>query len=147
MQASSEEATLRLAKIGRWPDLSYYFGFSYQELADMPRGIIDFYVGELPRLRAETLAMQIDAATYPRLKKEAQKRIARRLERDLKGGLVAEIRRIVASTEEPDEDLSGEDHAKHATAAGIGITLVDAEGRVVADNGAGLEQAAAEEVG
>lgn len=55
-----------------FPALSFYYGLSFTELANMPRWAIRVYVNALDRLLAESESTLARAAAYPNLKKSGQ---------------------------------------------------------------------------
>lgn len=96
-----------------WPDLAFWYGLTWAELRRMPRGVRRTYERELPRLRAEAQAERIDAASFPHMKKEDQRRVVRRIERATR-----QVERETAT------DLTPEQLEAMAAGTGIGIKLV-----------------------
>lgn len=66
-----------------WPALSYHYKMGWEEILRMPRWLRRIYIEELPRLQAESLSSAIDAAAFPHMKKQAQQRVQRRINRQV----------------------------------------------------------------
>lgn len=115
------------ARLALWPDLTYRYGLSYDELRRMPNGIRRIYEEALPRLVAEDLSAAIDAASFPHMKKEGRQSIIRRLRRALDQGRKQEAEVIT----------DGEQFTDRLLASGIAITAVDSEGNVIENVGVG----------
>lgn len=76
------------ARVRIFPQLSYHYGLSFEELTRMPRWAVELYVEELPRLLAEEQQAAIQAAAFPNYDKQDQKRISRSLTRVIRKGRV-----------------------------------------------------------
>lgn len=102
-----------------WPRLSFHYGLSFEELAEMPRWLMDIYLQELPRLLAEQQMAALEASAYPNLKKQDQTRISKRLSRMMSGGRV----------QAPKVDIVGSDPeapgASNPMAGMFGVTIED----------------------
>lgn len=98
-----------------WPDLSYRYGFSFDQIRFMPNAVRKVYEDALPRLKAEDMAAAIDAAAFVHMRGDAQRRLLRRLNRDLKRGL-------------PPVRHRGAKFQQAMAASGIGVKLVPVKG-------------------
>lgn len=74
------------ARVRIFPQLSYHYGLSFEELARMPRWAVELYIDELPRLLAEEQQAAIQAASFPNYDKQDQKRVSRALARTIRRG-------------------------------------------------------------
>ena len=61
-----------------WPTLSYHYGLSWLDLAEMPRWLVRVYADELRDLLASDQLRLLEASAYPHLKRAAQQRISGR---------------------------------------------------------------------
>lgn len=116
-RSSTELTGLRAAKrreIEReWPQLSYYYGLSFTELAHMPRWLRRAYVRELPRLRARERLAEIETTLMPHMSHEDQRSIMNRLNR------AADLPKPPVSRPKTQEEMIAA-----AAGAGIGVELV-----------------------
>lgn len=64
-----------------YPLLSFHYGFSFKDVATMPRWARRIYVKALPRLLATKQIMAIEAASYPYMKDGARRTMMRSLDR------------------------------------------------------------------
>lgn len=62
-----------------FPVLTFWYGLSFEELADMPNWALDLYARKLPELIADYQSLLMAAASFPHLKPEARKRMQRKL--------------------------------------------------------------------
>ncbi len=96
-----------------YPLLTYHYGLSFQEIADMPRWARRDYLKALPKLIAQNQLRAIEVSAFPNMKDGARKSLVRRLER------AARHARPQAIRPRKIEDVA---------MLGIGVKKVDAEG-------------------
>lgn len=101
--------------ISVWPRLSYHYGFSFVELAAMPRWALMLYLDELPALLAEQQLAAIEAAAYPHMEKRSQSSTTKRLAKMMNGGRREAATKI---------DVVG-DGGGNPLAGMIGVEIVD----------------------
>lgn len=118
-QTTTPDPPVEDTRFDTWPDLQFWYGLSFTELWHMPRALRKKYEIALPRLKAEKQAQEIDAATFPHMKPEAQRSMINRLE--------IRLGRFEHS-ERPRDDR---EMSARAGAAKIGIQFVDADGNPV----------------
>jgi hypothetical protein len=106
-----DEAPNRLERYKDYPDLTYWFGLTPEELYVLPRWMRRVYVEALPRLKAEVTVDRINAAMFPKLKKSDRSRTANKLNR-------------VLNPVEPVKPQGRRDLRQKIAAAGIGMKIV-----------------------
>jgi hypothetical protein len=99
-----------------WPELTYHYGLSFDELAAMPRWLRMIYVRGLPRILARQQLAALEAAIYPNLKPNARDRMHRRLARQANGGRAAAERAV-------DKPRSAEEMRQKLAQVGIGVEI------------------------
>lgn len=120
--AGRYEGLRKLEVEHEWTRLTFEYGLTFAEIADMPRWARKLYVRALPRIKAEKQLTAIEASAFPKLNKEAQRSIIRRLERRATEG------RMVSQAPKSDAEL-----LNAADQFGFGVTVVDKSGEVIAD--------------
>lgn len=103
-----------------FPALTYHYGLSFGELVSMPRPFLELYVKQLPKILAESQLRNIEAATFPHAKQDAQKKLMRQLNREASRGQKHSTNPTAKSPILMRQQLGG---------IGIGVRFVDAEGK------------------
>lgn len=112
----SGTSTSRSDRYRHWPDLQFHFGLTYDELRSMPHARRRLYEEALPRLLAEQQARTIDAVSFPHMKKEAQRKMIRSINR-------------ATGADKPVVPQSKGEAAARAGSLGIAIRTVPAGGK------------------
>jgi hypothetical protein len=109
------------SRVRHWPDLLFWYpGLSHRELETMSAAMRQAYEKALPRLKAERLSMMVDASAFTKMKEDSQKRLIRRIEKDMASSKPKDQPK--ASAPPKPDDLAS---------LGIGMVFVDAEGAPV----------------
>jgi hypothetical protein len=132
--AAEREEERNDLRVRHWPDLTFHYGFSVEELVRLPHNLRRVYERALPRLLAQEQAALIDACAFPNMDKAGQSKLIRRLNKALRRDEVAEV---------PSSD---EASLAHAAATGIGVKLVDAEGNPIEERPGEVPPPSTEEV-
>ena len=98
-----------------WPQLTYHYGLSPQELVRIPHWLLEIYVDALPDLLMQDQARAVEAASFPHMDKNAQRSVQER------------IRRSFRKVEDPRpvQALSAEDEMASFARMGIGFEVVN----------------------
>lgn len=99
-----------------WTLLSYHYGFSFEEIAHMPRWARKKYLRALSRILAQEKISAIEVTAYPYMKPGPQKSMMRKLSRRAQAGLPKNITR----------PKSHEDAKKGLAVLGVGVEIEDA---------------------
>lgn len=122
-KAESSKSKRREEIEGAYPALTFYYGLSFTQLAQMPRAIMRIYIDALPGLIATEQLRAIEAASYPHLSEDS--------DRD---AIVRRLKRHVGDGESTVPTPATMDEAKNlAMAAGIAFTVVNDTGEEVND--------------
>lgn len=79
----ADEDGRNLDRFKDYPDLSFWYHFSPDEIHVLPHWLRRVYVDALPRLKAEVTADRINAVSFPNLKPNERKSMSNRLNRIL----------------------------------------------------------------
>lgn len=90
MPETKPKSPLAVEVESNWPTLSYHYGFTFAELASMPRVIRELYAKELPKLLASRQLRAIEAAAYAWQPADVQSKIMDRLRVTLENGPTGE---------------------------------------------------------
>ena len=114
-----EDRTIPIpGQVKYFPDLSFHYGLSIDELVKTPRNIISIYLEALPRLLAQEQLSRNEAGAFPHMEDDDRKdRVEQLVE--------------MASQDRPDEvediprNMSPEQAQMAMAAMGIGVTIVE----------------------
>lgn len=95
-----------------WPDLSRFYGLSFDDIRRMPAPIRRIYEREMARLIAEEQARMLDVMNFSHMKPAAQRRFIRRLNRRLQ------------SRDHADRPKTEQELKEHAAQIGIAVKKV-----------------------
>src|SRR4051794_38262228 len=114
MQETSAKLLAEVEQV--WPELTYHYGLTFDDLSRMPRWARLIYAKALRRILAEAQLVAVEAASFPYMDKTAQRRMIRQL--NMRTGRTA-----AAAATKP---KSLKDVQDAATALGFGV-YVDGE--------------------
>lgn len=106
-----------------YPVLSFWYGLSYAELAEMPRWLKTIYYSELPSLLAQRQLMNIEAAAVPHMEQGPRERLLADLARTIEAGM--------PETKAPAVELTQAAYQMKMANAGIPVQFVDADGNPI----------------